>query len=251
MFPIQRFFLPVLLAAALAGPALAQTAPADTARTYRHQLGLTASPQLDHFFTANRSLPVGLLYKQQLKPGRALRLRLVGFYSRRDTSVTYQPSITAYTGSAGPDKRMWELNAFAGYEWRHTLHHHFHWSYGVEVGGGYYHNYRPFNLQDLQIDPVTNQPFVITSNGSLSTKRWQIQGRGFGNISYDISSRLAVFAEMGIALIYSNQVLGGSYTTVPSGNQGLSKGGTYGDIRNKSLDFSFRPVQFIGLTAAF
>ncbi|MBX0292673.1 hypothetical protein K3G63_19670 [Hymenobacter sp. HSC-4F20] len=44
-----------------ASPALAQapTPVPDLTTTYRHQLGLTASPVLDGFFRNNRSLPLG------------------------------------------------------------------------------------------------------------------------------------------------------------------------------------------------
>lgn len=76
---IPLFFV---LSLGLTVPALAQTTPApDTARTYKHQLGLTASPQLDQFFTANRSLPVGVIYRRQTQPNRTTRYRAVGRYA--------------------------------------------------------------------------------------------------------------------------------------------------------------------------
>ncbi|MDO7873719.1 hypothetical protein Q5H93_03165 [Hymenobacter sp. ASUV-10] len=80
-FPVsfRLFVLPLVLGA---GAVAAQpaAAPPDTARSYRHHLGLTASPQLDQFFTANRSLPIGLLYRHQTRPSRAWRVRVVGRY---------------------------------------------------------------------------------------------------------------------------------------------------------------------------
>ena len=67
--------------------ALAQTpASPDTARLYRREVGLTASPQLAQFFTANRSLPLGVFYQRQLSPTRFLRLRLVGQLSYADST---------------------------------------------------------------------------------------------------------------------------------------------------------------------
>lgn len=85
-------FSALLLSLALTGTAQAQPAapvPADTARTYKHHLGLTASPVLNQFFTANRSLPVGLLYKRQTAPNKLWRFGLVvnQDYSRRDEVI--------------------------------------------------------------------------------------------------------------------------------------------------------------------
>lgn len=111
----QALLLPLLLAGL--APALAQPAapaPPDTARAFRHALGLTASPQLDHFFTANRRLPLGLIYKRQLAPGRALRARVVGYYSVRDTSnfLLRIPTSNFLGYVEGPNVRTWEFNAY-------------------------------------------------------------------------------------------------------------------------------------------
>lgn len=76
--------------------ARAQSAgPADTAKFYKHHLGIAVSPQLDQFFTANRRLPVTLLYKRQTSPHKLWRfgLTLSQDYSRRDDY--FPPSIPA------------------------------------------------------------------------------------------------------------------------------------------------------------
>ena len=250
MLRIQRFFAPAMLAAALVGPALAQTVPADTARAYRHQLGLTASPQLDHFFTANRSLPVGLIYKQQLKPGRALRLRLVGFYSRRD-STNANPYFTPNTTNIGPNVRTWEVNAFIGYEWQHSLSRRFTWNCGWELGGGYYHQQTELSLQEILISPIDQSLYVVTINGSPFTHRWMIQGRGFANINYAISKRLSFFAETAIRLSYENQKNGGDASETYSDGQPPRSGVRYRDINANYLRLEFRPIQFVGLAASF
>ena len=250
MFPVQRLFSSALLAAALASPALAQTAPADTARSYRHQLGLTASPQLDHFFTANRSLPIGLIYKQQLKPGRALRLRLVGFYSRRDTSSTNHPLFQPLN-SSGPNAYSWEVNAFIGYEWQHALSRRFQWLYGLEIGVGYHHEYSPFDLQEYSTGSPNGNPYVVTTSGSRYLHRWQGQGRGFAGFRYLLGSRLTLFAETALLLTYENQKRGGEYSTFFSNGMPAQIGGSFYDITNKNLLFNWHPVQLLGLTASF
>ncbi|MEJ7664041.1 MAG: hypothetical protein WKG07_33175 [Hymenobacter sp.] len=249
MFSVQRLFSPALLAAALAGPALAQTAPADSARTYRHQLGLTANPQLDHFFTANRSLPIGLLYKQQTKPGQALRLRLVGFYSHRD-STNANPYFTPNTNSVGPNTTTWETNAFIGYEWRHSINRRFKWGYGAEFGGGYYHQQMEISLQEILIAPTNQALYVVTTNGSPFIHRWNLQGRGFANINYALSNRLTLFAETAIRLIYENEKRGGAVSQTFSDGQPIRLT-RYNDIGRKSFRLELRPIQFLGIAASF
>lgn len=110
----------VFLCAALLGwgtsrSASAQApAPPDTARAYKREFGLTASPQLAHFFTANRSLPLGLIYQRQLTKTKSLRLRLVGQLSYAD-STNFDDSgfgvVNAYV--SGPSYRSWQVQAFA------------------------------------------------------------------------------------------------------------------------------------------
>lgn len=250
MCSFQRLFSSALLAVALAGPALAQTTPADTARTYKHQLGLTASPQLDHFFTANRSLPVGLIYKQQVKPNQFLRLRLVGFYSRRD-STNDNPYFTPNTNNVGPNTNTWEANAFIGYEWQRSINRRFKWGYGAEIGGGYYHQQTEISLQEILINPTNQALYVVTTNGSPFIHRWIIQGRGFANINYALSNRLVLFAETAIRLIYENEKRGGDASQTFSDGQPPRFGARYSDISTKSFQLEFRPIQFIGIAASF
>lgn len=91
----------VLLADAQAGFGQARPAPADTARSYPHHLGLTASPQLDQFFTANRALPIGVLYRKQTQPNRAWRARLVSRYefNSGDAPLLIGNAYREHTGS--------------------------------------------------------------------------------------------------------------------------------------------------------
>ena len=242
---LARFVLPALLL--LAGPAQAQTAPADTARFYKHHLGLTASPVLDHFFTANRSLPVGLLYKRQTAPNRALRFRLVGYYSRRDTLVTDMFSFPA-TKSAGPDIRNWEVNAFVGYEWQHSLGRRFRWNYGLEVGGGYDRQDRSYALEfSYTLDPTRK---LITRVGSGYVRRWTVQGRAFAAVSYALNPHLSMFAESAIVLLYANQERTEHFTELLPGGfpsaQGLP---TFRN--NQYFNAYFKPITFLGIAASF
>ncbi|WP_345236660.1 hypothetical protein [Hymenobacter saemangeumensis] len=133
--------LGALLAAGLTAPAFAQApppAPADTAR-HQRQMGLTASPQLDNFFTANRSLPVGVLYQRQLTPAKALRLRLSGLLSYADSAnfLDSSPSGIVNGYVEGPSHRRWQVQVFAGYAWQRRLSRRVALDYGLEAGLGY------------------------------------------------------------------------------------------------------------------
>lgn len=247
--PLPRFLLPVALLT-LAGSAQAQTTPPDSARVPKHQVGLTASPQLARFFTANRSLPVGLIYKQQVKPNQFLRLRLVGFYNRSETANA-NPYFTPATKSIGPNTSTWEVNAFVGYEWQHALSRRFKWGYGAEVGGGYHHQQTEFSLQEILGYTDSPNLYVVTTNGSPFLHRWMMQGRGFTNFSYAFSSRLTLFAETAIIASYESQKQGGDASQTFSDGQPPRYGTRYPDITQSSLRLDFHPIQLIGLTVSF
>ncbi|AMR26915.1 hypothetical protein A0257_07220 [Hymenobacter psoromatis] len=250
MFPVQRLFSTAFLAATLAGPALARTTPADTARTYRHQLGLTASPQFGNLFTTNRVLPVGLLYKRQMRPGQALRVRLTGYYSRRDTATA---GGAGYIQERGPDARVWEVNAFVGYEWQHKLSRHWQWYYGLEAGGGYRDEHRAYtNYYHNPIGFNGGGPYTNTDIGSRDLSRWQVQGRGLAGLSYAMTSQVRLFAETAVGVSYRHQKSWGSYTTtVDNPNYGVSPGGVYHDNIINTWHLNYFPVQVLGLAVCF
>lgn len=241
-----------MLAAALAGPALAQTTPADSARTYRHQLGLTASPQFDNLFTTNRVLPVGLIYKQQVRPGQAWRVRLTGYYSRHDTATAggsrYLPD-----ASKGPDARVWEVNAFVGYEWQHRLGRRWQWYDGLEAGLSYQNEYKSFSVP--YYDSVGfngGGPNTVTETGSRYLYRWQVQSRAFAGLSYALTAKVKLFAETAIVLSYRHQKSGGSYkSSIDNPNYIITPGGTYKDLKSNNLYFKYLPVQALGLSICF
>ena len=230
----------------LPGIAAAQTtpapAPADTARTYQRQLGLTASPVLDGFFRNNRSLPLGLLYKRQVKPGKALRLRLVGQYSRRDTA-NYPGSFPGtYFPGYRPDTytQAVRVNAYAGYEWQHSLSRRWGWSHGVEVGAGW----------SRQIDHVVydTNPYGTFINTNILINKitiWQGQVRPFLSLRYQVFNKVSVFVESAALLTYQSR-------KDEKDNSATSPFG-YAYTYDKSHSFSFlwRPIQLIGTAIYF
>ncbi|OON67745.1 hypothetical protein [Hymenobacter sp. CRA2] len=235
----MRFFLlGGLLAAA---PLLAQAqAPDTTAR--RYELGLTASPQLDHFFARNRALPVGLLYRRPLSAAKALRLRAVGQYSRRDTLAEflgYQP---------GTGTRRWGVAAYAGLEWQRPLAGRLRAYYGAELGLGY------------SLDKVREVRRWVNPTGPYyydditRIKRWQLQADGFAGLRWQATPRLGVFAETAVAAGYQRReddvrVKGyQEYVAMPGYQSSLGASAHY---ESKTLTLNWRLVQLFGADVRF
>ncbi|MCI1188559.1 hypothetical protein MON38_14105 [Hymenobacter sp. DH14] len=247
MFPSPfRTLRPALLGLLLPVAAAAQTpAPTDTARAYKHQLGLTASPVLDGFFRNNRSLPLGLLYRRQLTPTKALRLRLVGQYSRRDTTnyLEYAPSNTLIGFVEGPNTTALDLNVYAGYEWKKPISKHFYYTYGLEAGFGWNRLRSEYLLQFS--DPGQVLPAVETYSKTVNT--WGVQTRPFVTLQYQVANRVLLFAESAVSIVYSHQqqdiVTKHIYYNGPG----------YGGRSNTANVFSvaWRPIQLIGAAVKF
>ena len=231
-----------LLGIALPGlSATAQTMPPDTARTNRHTFGLTASPQLAHFFTANRSLPIGLLYKRQLTPTKALRLRLVGRYQNTDS--------TNYAGVlAGTGTQAWQVMGYVGYEWQRPLSRRFGLYYGVEVGGGLGRNVRR-SVRDWYND---QGPF--NEDVSYTIKTWQVQARPFVGVNFRLNSRASLYAEAAVPIAYAHQSEGyvgyfnqGAFTSPGNFTHNIYSGET----TSGTLKIVLLPVELMGFSYMF
>jgi len=225
-----------LLLGTLPLAAAAQT-PTDTATTYRHQLGLTASPQLNKFFTANRSLPLGLLYQRQVKPNQAVRARLVGQYSRRDTAD--------FAGSLpGSSNRYWELNGYVGYEWQQQLGRHTSLYYGAEVGTGI--SQRSFH--DVRSGQDTNGDYQY--DALRTSKQWRVEVRPFLGISVAVSQRVHLFAESVVSTSYTRRrddYNGTGTRTYPNGLT-VPTGVVTAYVNSDVWQVRWRPVQLMGLS---
>ncbi|UYZ61963.1 hypothetical protein [Hymenobacter weizhouensis] len=218
---------------ATAPAATAQTA--DTATAYKHQLGLTASPVLDGFFRNNRSLPLGLLYKRQVRTQQFLRARVVGQYSSRDTANYAQLQ-------DGTGFKEWQLQAFIGYEWQRHISRRFSWYYGVEVGAGIGRLYQ----RNVVAWSNANGPYQY--DWRYTGKRWQGQLRPFAGLEFAITPRWSVLAEMAAPIVYQrldDRVRSVGTQQFPDGSV-LPSGGT-AFYTSDSWQLRWRPVQFIGL----
>lgn len=173
--------------------------PVDTARTYKKQIGLTASPQLSKLFTANRVLPLGLYYKYQLAPNTALRFRLIGIFSQADTS-NFKDDIFGFTQGyvTGPDISRWKMQGFMGYKWKRPLTQSVGVLYGTEAGLGYERERIAFSLR---------YPYppggLVNDNDERVRSNWQVQLRPFLGLYYQPTARLWLFAESAFVVSYT------------------------------------------------
>jgi hypothetical protein len=245
---MRPFLLPLLAltsSALLALPARAQTtpppaAPADTARTYKHHLGLTASPVLDGFFRNNRSLPVGVLYRRPLaRPDRALRLRLVGRYARLDT--------TDFTVQlAGSGRRAWDVTAFAGYEAQRALNRRWAAYAGAEIGLGVGRS----SWRELRERANDSGVGTYIVDYRYVGKHWQVQVRPFAGLRLQISPAITIFAEAAAPLSYRRHRDDYTGDVVRQNTlRNLVRSSSF--YTSNRFNFDLRPVQLVGLSTRF
>ena len=245
---VPRVLFPALLGLLLAGPARAQNAaqaPADTARSYKYTFGLTASPVLEYFFTVNRSLPLGLLYKRQLMSHKALRLRLVGYYSRRDTSNYWKGAPTSILVGyiEGPNTTTWDVNAYVGVEWAKPLARRLYGAYGLELGTGWNRTHTDYLLQFSQ----PGQQELGVQTGTETVSIWSAQARPFVSLCYQFTKHLGVFVESAVVMRYTHRQR--DRANEQFFYNGLGAGGR--NSTDSALTVFWYPIQLVGTTFSF
>lgn len=223
----MRILFLTTLSLGLAAPALAQTAPADTAHSYKNQLGLTASPQLDQFFKANRSLPVGLLYKRQTAPGRLLRLGLTASQNFATRDDLQNPQINdEYT------KNGFELMLSVGREYTRPFSQRWVGTAGIDALFGYA-RYRT-DTQARRFNPATGlDPYLNVSYEQFSTLTGAVAP--FAGVRYQFARRLYASAETQIALSASRLRIAAQSTDTQLDTGYITKGS-----ENIVIDWSVR-----------
>ena len=233
---------PLLLAAALPLAATAQTAPPDTAATYKHQLGLTASPVLDGFFKNNRSLPLGLLYKRQTKPNQALRLGLVfdQRYARRfDTQLRVNPAFT---------NNLLGAELYVGREWQRPLTSR--WVIYTGLDGGLEYSRYKVITEEARIGSFNGLDEELFFQRNEIFTRYSVFLRPFLGVRYQFRSFLYASLESIISVRFlSNNYEDESSLTRISTNNILGTAGT--KVKDNTLSTSLRPISQITLHYCF
>ncbi|MFD2719470.1 hypothetical protein ACFST9_12145 [Hymenobacter monticola] len=242
-FPILAALLSLSgpLAAAAQAPA-ATTAPADTARAYRHHLGLTASPVLEGFFRNNRALPLGLLYKRQVAPRRAWRFGAV--FSQNYTQ-RYDPQ--PKTNNAYTLQNL-ALGLYAGHEWQRPLAKRWVAYAGLDVGAGYS---RVKEEKDLQRFVTMNGADVIWADNEFFTFiTYSGLVRPLVGVRYQLMPYLYASAEAAVQFTYSHTSLNSRIRTTRTDTGELIVEGK-GTYKEYFFQTSFRPIQQVTLHYMF
>ena len=203
--PQPRLLLPAALLA-LASPALAQEAPPDSAHFYKHHFGLTASPVLDHFFTANRSLPIGLLYKHQTKPNRLWRYGLVlnQNYSRQDEyKPNYSPT-NLYINDRYTNSNF-GLSGSVGREYSQRFAQRWTGTAGADLSIGF-SQYKYIRTYQQLGNPATNTPSIEVADGARQ-RYYQASLAPFAGIRFQLWSSLYISAESAVQFNYLRETV--------------------------------------------
>ena len=225
----------------------AAAAPADTARVYNHHLGLSVSPQLNHFLTANRTLPIGLIYRRQTQPNRAWRARAVGQYQFRSGDAPLLIG-NAYREHNASLELAWGKERWLPLSQRFTAY------VGGEVGAGlavyrlaseFYRNVP----RDNPGFPSVTQKAVGEQLEKQNTASVFLQA--LVGIRYTVTRRLGVEAEAGLPVSFSRRkwrVDGTEYFVadrVPTG------AGNLGDNTYYTLTAQLKPISRLQLYFVF
>lgn len=217
-------------------PAISQTP--DSA-AYKNELGIITSPSLQYLFQ-NKSLPVGLIYKRQVKPDQAWRLTVNGRYNSQkypfgssDSNFSYSVKRTDYFTSA-----------LIGYEWQKELNKKWSLYYGTEAGAGFGKSTSYFDFPNYN---TGQNIFLTTSYGDYSTVHFILQP--LAGIKFKISSRLFVATETHIELNYSNTKQKEIEVSFNE-NQGL-KTSEFNKLQSWSLNLNYSPLSNIQLVYQF
>ncbi|GAB2772297.1 hypothetical protein HNQ93_000745 [Hymenobacter luteus] len=232
------FLLPLLGGAVL--PAAAQVP--DSATTYRHQVGLTASPVLEGLFKNNRSLPLGVLYKRQLTPARALRLGAVANYRYQKR---YDPVPLSNRDFRQTDTG---LQAYAGLEWQRPLSRRWVAYAGVDVGAAYSNEFSQEYSESSALYNGINTTFSLDED--LTMRTYTAFVRPLAGVRYHLRSFLYVSAEAALPLQYSYYKLRSS-TARWFKDSGQMIGTDIGGFQEHRLNLNFRPVSQLSVHYLF
>ena len=238
--------VPVTVLALLPFAALAQTAPADTARFYRHHLGLVASPVLDHFFTANRALPVGLLYKRETKPGRLWRYGLVlnqDYSSQKDYRPDYAPANNLIKLNPEYSNSAFGASISVGREYTNRFAQRWVGTVGADISVGFsqYTNRSSYQLpSNLSVNLPTREEVV-----GNRYRYYEMSISPFAGLRFYCWPRLYVSAESALQFYYLRNTHSGlSYVADLATGQTLLGDTDFSDaqVRQQGMSVHYRLI---------
>ena len=216
-------------------PGLAQT---PDSVSFKNHLGIIASPQLDKFFTANRTLPIGLIYRRQLKPDQAIRFAVLGAYKRQTFTSTIDPEGLKATSTS-------LLEVMAGYEWQKELSKRWSLYYGSDVGIGFK------NIIQDDEDKSHPIPAGLAHYTKLAKDKTVNLGiRPFAGLQFKIHKKLHLAVETAISANYSRREYNHNIHAILY-STGEDKEGEYSNGIWKEYNLKYSPISNVQLSYQF
>lgn len=184
----------LLLVAAFLGCSLTAFSQTDDSASYKHQLGIIASPSLQYLFQ-NKSLPVGLIYKRQVKADQAWRLTITGRYNNENYPNGPYGSNSNYLVQKSTN---YFAQALIGYEWQKELNKRWTFYYGIDAGAGYSRYKSEYDFTNYTPNQFETYGFGY---GKGASQYYILQP--MAGIKFNLTSRLYLATETNIALTYS------------------------------------------------
>ncbi|MBK0404847.1 hypothetical protein I5M27_17785 [Adhaeribacter sp. BT258] len=178
----------------LGTPVIAQSS--DSAETKNH-LGIIASPSLDKLFESNRSLPVGLIYKRQVKENQAWRLTTTGQYNQYSEPLNHSGDLMHRR-----DHSDFSGKVALGYEWQQKLNNRFQFYYGADAGFGYQKNSENTEFEEYY-DTWQNEYIIILNNRETSQRTLTYFLKPLVGLQFKISQKLYLATETSLNLQHS------------------------------------------------
>ena len=179
----------------LSASAFAQVSDSDS---FKNQLGIIASPSLHKLFENNRSLPVGLIYKRQVKENQAWRLTATGKFNHYNEPESHSGNL----------KHQSEFsNLFGeialGYEWQQKLNNRFQFYYGADAGLGY-QKYSDKSEFEEFYDTWQNEFIKISNNRQISQRTLTYFVKPLVGLQFKVSQKLYLATESSLHLQHSS-----------------------------------------------
>src|SRR5688572_25647636 len=161
--------------------------------TFKNQLGIIASPSLQYLFSMNRTLPVGIIYKRQVKPDQAWRFSVSGrLENNTNPSGPYGVGYNFITMK----QSFYYVEAMFGHEWQKELSRRWTFYYGADAGVGFSKSNIEYDISNFKPNGIYNFGY-----GDISTKTYMLQP--MAGIKFNLHSRLYLATETSISLNHS------------------------------------------------
>jgi hypothetical protein len=230
-----------LLALCFCQPALAQTP--DTAKVYRHQIGILASPLYENDeFRSKMPVALGLIYRANYKENKAIRVAVAAAYERN----TYVTTLEEHPFPKDTIDEITYIELNIGHEWTYPVTQRVSLGYGTDMA--IFYNYSSVKTNNILLDDNIGayKEKVLREN---TTKGLSIQP--FINANIKIGERISLIAESKINLSYNSLIHNTNGSWVRMEEEPIRGGEIKGTDKQSTFNSNFKPLSSIQLNFNF